>query len=409
MIWGDEHMLDFLFGLSMVQVILINLAFLGVNIGFSFIVRLLVKKKYEKTNSIEKALYLEQKLIRYIQFILIMLTTFFSALTICPHIPDFAGDNGVFIVVGVVLIEMFIVLISNTLILHGVNKKLRNTTTTAKESALNMFRGILVGVIPLIIIFVAIVLLKKLELGENVERYIKIGIIVLVYMSISIIMPFFLKYLIKSSDMDGEYKDLREELYDFISKSGLKNVDIRLWKTKGDRHANALVSGLIKKRVFIGDYLIDNFTSEEIKGILAHEIGHIKKYHLWIRNLLIMGIIIIMPLLGRLMDLYEDSFTDIPVFFGIAILGIILIGYSVLFTRYVTRVQERQADAFVLSMGIEGKVYISALYKLAKLNNVMMKPNKLDEKFHTHPSIAKRIRWIMKEANIPEDEISFQD
>lgn len=82
-----------------------------------------------------------------------------------------------------------------------------------------------------------------------------------------------------------------------------------------------------------------------------------------------------------------------------------IILYFGFFLYFIYRLQERQADSFVLELGIDGTVFISALYKLAKFNHAVMKYNKLDEKLMTHSSMAKRIRWIMEKSKIKEEEL----
>ena len=65
-----------------------------------------------------------------------------------------------------------------------------------------------------------------------------------------------------------------------------------------------------------------------------------------------------------------------------------------------------QADEYVLSLGIEPEVMITSLFKLAKLNNTVMKFKKHDETFQTHPGYDRRIKWIMKKGNISEESLN---
>ena len=62
---------------------------------------------------------------------------------------------------------------------------------------------------------------------------------------------------------------------------------------------------------------------------------------------------------------------------------------------FFSRIQERQADKYVIKSGIDINTYISALRKIAMLNDAMTKTNKFDDKFQTHPSLEKRISWLL--------------
>jgi|GEM_PF-6045114 len=77
----------------------------------------------------------------------------------------------------------------------------------------------------------------------------------------------------------------------------------------------------------------------------------------------------------------------------------------ILIMRLVYRMQERSADRYVLKLGIDYRDYALALLKLAEYNHITTKLNKADETFQTHPSIARRIKWIIKEANGSIEEL----
>ncbi|MCY6371653.1 M48 family metalloprotease [Clostridium ganghwense] len=398
-------MFEFLFNLTIEQVVMINVILIAINLLSSVFIKKRVKTKYNKTQSVEEALYLQQKLSKYIQILLLVITSFISALTITPH-TDSMGKLGIFVVMGVCFINMIVILIGSQLILYKTNQFLRKTTATRKEQIGMLIRFLIFSIIPMMIMFTVIIMKPdNFNIDERFEKYIHILIPAAVYLLITFIMPFFYKYMFKAEHLND--LELHDNLLSFVRMAGINRVKMFLWPTKNNRHANALVAGLIRKDIYVSDYLLENFTLEETQSILAHEIGHIKKHHLWIRTGLILGFIIIFPLLGEAMEMYEEQFSEISIWVGLLIFLSIFVLYFIVLRHYISRVQERQADTFVLDIGVEPLVYISALYKLAKLNNVVFKFGKLDEKFQTHPSIVKRIRWMMEQGNISEDEIEF--
>lgn len=169
------------------------------------------------------------------------------------------------------------------------------------------------------------------------------------------------------------------------------------WPTRKNKIANAIVTGFIVKKIFIADHLVKNLTIEEIKAILSHEIGHVKKFHLGIRALFFL---LFYPISTLSLDLIE-KFHYIPsepsfvaVFWMLIAMILYIVFYFGFVFMFICRIQERQADRYVIESGVNIRVYISALTKLAALNFSKKAINKVDEKFQTHPSIQRRIKWV---------------
>lgn len=397
-------MISFFINLTVIEVIMINFTLFLLNLLFIFLIRGLVKGKYEKTKSVEQTLYFQMKLGRYAQVFPIILTSFISSLTITPKLKALGRIGGFLSVMAIVFSMIILIAVIQQLVMHNINKALRDTTATKGEEVKNLTRILLFTVLPTILFFLIIFLLdEKMNLSKELENIIKPMIIGAAYLIFSLAAPFFTKYMIKAVPM--EEGEVKRELKDFANKAGFDKINIYLWPTKKNKVANALVTGLIRKDIFISDYLLENLTLQEIKSILAHEIGHIKKKHLWIRTALFLGMIVIFPSMGALFEWYEARNSEIPIWLGLTIMAIVFIAYVGFFIYFIYRVQERQADAYVLDIGVDGLVFVRALYKLNNLNNQVMKFGKLDEKLQTHPSMAKRINWIMEKSSISYESI----
>lgn len=398
-------MFEFFFGLSVKEIIILCIVIIMVNIIFIIITKNLVNKKYKKTQSVEEALYLEGRLFKYVHFALLMISVFLFTLAIAPHI-EVSEKFDMFIVIGIALLLAMFIWTIGMLIMHKTNQELRKTTITQKEQISNIIIGMIFGAVPMMIIFAVLEIEpESLNISDKYREYFKIGLVVLVYLLITFIMPFFYKYLLKAVPFKDD--DKANVISDFIKKTGINNFKLFLWPTKNGKIANALVTGLVRKDIYITDYLLENFTLEETKAIVGHEIGHIKKKHLWKRTGLIIAGLFLFMLTGFIMDKFENKFTDIPVWIGITFFVLIYLFYFVFLIRYISRIQERQADEYVLSIGIEPKVMITSLYKLAKLNNTVMKFKKHDEKFQTHPGFDRRIKWIAKKGNVAEEDLNI--
>src|SRR5665648_1197509 len=94
----------------------------------------------------------------------------------------------------------------------------------------------------------------------------------------SIVVPLFNK---QTPLADG---DLKNAISTFSVKAGffLDNIYV-IDGSKRSTKANAYFSGLgRKKRIVLYDTLINELETEEIVAVLAHEIGHYKKHHIYL-------------------------------------------------------------------------------------------------------------------------------
>ncbi len=94
----------------------------------------------------------------------------------------------------------------------------------------------------------------------------------------SIILPLFNK---KSPLAEGELKDRLEKL---ASEAGFSAKSIFvLDSSKRSTKGNAFFTGWGRnKRIYLYDTLIEKLSPIEIEAVLAHEIGHFRKKHIWI-------------------------------------------------------------------------------------------------------------------------------
>jgi len=218
--------------------------------------------------------------------------------------------------------------------------------------------------------------------------------IILTRLAPVIIIPLFYKYAPLNN------KELKKRLLLLAKKSNaaVKGV-FRINMSKETKKANAALVGIGKtRRIIIGDTLLDNYNNDEIEAVLAHELGHHKKMHLW--RLLAFGTVITLVGLYFTNIIMKEyllifGFNDISDIGAFPLLCLLLLGFSVLamplqngFSRYL----ERRADMFALKMTKKPDAFISTMSKLAKQNLSDTTPNKLIEiLMYSHPPVSKRI------------------
>jgi len=213
-----------------------------------------------------------------------------------------------------------------------------------------------------------------------------------------LIVPIFNK--LKPLD-DGE---LRQKIEKYSKEVGylLKNIYV-IDGSKRSTKANAFFSGLgPRKTIALYDTLIEKHTENELVAVLAHEVGHFKKKHIF--SGLIMSIIQI-----GVMTFFFELCLKLPEI-SLALGGseasfhLGLIGFSIIFSpisilsgilmNYISRKNEFEADAYAKET-FNGEDLSLALKKLSvdSLSNIY--PHPLYVFFHySHPPLIQRLRAL---------------
>jgi STE24 endopeptidase len=216
----------------------------------------------------------------------------------------------------------------------------------------------------------------------------------------SVILPLFNR---KTPLEEGE---LKQKVLSFAESIGFSINDIYLIDgSKRSSKANAFFTGFgKKKKIFLYDTLIHNLNNEEIIAVLAHELGHYKKHHIWIN--LFIGIIQSSVFL-YFFNLISQSTTftevmggssNIPVFYLNIICFILLINpietILGIFLNVISRKMEYSADSFANKYGL-GHNLATALKKTSSLNYSNLTPHPLYVIInYSHPPLYDRLKAL---------------
>ena len=376
----------------------LDLALLLANFAVSWLIARNSRRVLLRTGSPEKALYRVNMLVKYAGSLVLVATVggimFLTALQWGIAL-DTMGLIGKMVPLLLPLGIVMVISIVNQLILYPTLREIRQTTDTRKEQLGLLVRFLLLIVTP-ILLYKAV----QLWLPDNFSDLISTNHIArllfpaVFIVAINLATPLFLAKTLKASPM--EEGELKSHLLSLAERNGIENPLLYTWPGRKNKTANALVSGFLKKRIFLTDYLMEHLDAEEIETIVAHEIGHIKKGHLWIRLGLILGWLVIIQLFAAIGD---NLAQNVPDWVMLLVLGLLVIVYLGLTLMFIYRIQERQADAYSVQATGKPDALISALTKLSKLNHTLMKFNRADETFQSHPSIQRRIKWIAQHSN----------
>ena len=187
--------------------------------------------------------------------------------------------SGIFFLVLFILSDFISIPFScyNTFVIeekYGFNK------TTVKTFVLDKVKGYLLTlIIGGVLLFGAIYIVSLLENGFWVWLWISLSVIMLLVNMFyaDLIVPIFNKLT------PLETGSLREKIESYTNKVGysLKNIYI-IDGSKRSSKANAFFSGLgPRKTIALYDTLLEKHTEEELVAVLAHEVGHYKKKHVF--------------------------------------------------------------------------------------------------------------------------------
>jgi len=213
----------------------------------------------------------------------------------------------------------------------------------------------------------------------------------------TIILPLFNR---KTPLSEGK---LKSKVVEFASSLGFSINDIYVIDgSKRSTKANAFFTGFgKKKRIFLYDTLTSNLTNDEVVAVLAHELGHFKKHHIWIN--LTTGLIqtaVFLFFFGLISQ--SIVFTKVmggigntSVFYLNALCFVLLVDpIQTLFgliMNVFSRKMEYSADKFAAIHGM-GNSLMNALKKISSLNYSNLTPHPLYVLInYSHPTLYNRL------------------
>lgn len=210
----------------------------------------------------------------------------------------------------------------------------------------------------------------------------------------AVLLPFF-------SDVKPLAREpLGSRLLALADRAGAHVLGVFEWRV-GDRtrKASAALVGIgSSRRILVSDTLLAEHSDEEIEAVLAHEIAHDARGHVWSAIALDAGLLALgcyaadaaLSALAPALGLEGKS--DIAGLPLVALAAGAVSFASMPLTNALSRAHERTADRDALEMTRNQAAFISAMRRLAGRNLAEERPSRLVElMFHTHPSTAARI------------------
>lgn len=198
-----------------------------------------------------------------------------------------------------------------------------------------------------------------------------------------------------------ENGDLRSRIEALLAKCGFRSRGLFVMdNSRRSSHGNAYFTGFgAAKRIVLFDTLISRLAPPEVEAVLAHELGHFSRRHVWKRMMLLFAAsLALLWTLGWLIDqdwFYASLGVRSP---STAVALVLFTMVTPLFTFFVqplaslySRVHEFEADAYA-ARHADAQSLAQALVKLYRDNASTLTPDPLHSAFYdSHPPAVLRI------------------
>jgi len=194
---------------------------------------------------------------------------------------------------------------------------------------------------------------------------------------------------------------LAERIRALLGRCGFRSSGLFVMDgSRRSAHGNAYFSGFgTAKRIVFFDTLLARLAPAEVEAVLAHELGHYRRHHVWKRIALLFGLsLALLWLLGQLIDQpwFYDGLRAGPPGAATGLLLFVLVTPVFTFflhplTSLYSRRHEFEADAYAASHA-SAAALVKALVKLYQDNAATLTPDPLHSAFYdSHPPAALRI------------------
>jgi STE24 endopeptidase len=273
------------------------------------------------------------------------------------------------------------------------------STQTFKDWVIDQIKGLAVGA-PLGLLLLELLYLALRVTGSLWWLWAAAGMLIFTVLLSNLapvlIAPLFNKYV----PLGDEHKELADRLLDLARRANTKVKGVfKFDMSKRTKAANAALTGIGNtRRIVLGDTLINEFSTDEIETVLAHELGH--HVHRDIPVLITLGT------LSTTLSLFLASLAlnwairyfgltgpaDVAAF---PALGLIFGAYGLItmpLENAVSRWRESMADDYALQATGKKEAFASAFTRLANQNLGEVDPEKwVVFMFYSHPPLGERI------------------
>jgi len=280
---------------------------------------------------------------------------------------------------------------------------------SAKEHIFSNIRFNLAIIIPWVIIVVIndiVSLLNLTNLRTMYDGVLGQIFVIMFYFTVFVLFtPFMVTKIWESEPLKD--RDAREMIISYCKRESVRFREILSWKILNGSMLTAAVIGFIYpfRYLLLTPRLTDLLNKDEMLAVVSHEVGHIKKKHIFFYILFFLAsmpiLISFSTYIVSMIQITEPGRSIFIMFYDpnnlfINILMVVFtLFFFILFFRYffgfLMRNFERQADLYCFESDVNPEYLISAFEKL----NTVIKEPKNSKNWH-HFNISERVGFLKK-------------
>jgi len=307
--------------------------------------------------------------------------------------------QGIFFFAGLLVVQLLIDLPFNLYRTFRLEADFGFNTTTVRLWLSDLVKGLIIS-----LILIGLVVAGAFALMHYspswwwlwVWMFLAVVTLFLMYVSPFLIEPLFFKFEpLKKAELEEGVRKLMQRAGLQVSK--VQQVDA----SRRSRHSNAYFTGIGRvKRIVLFDTLLEQMDDDEILAVLAHEVGHWKKKHIF-KRLVKMEVVTLVAcyvafwllnagILPGLLGIHELTVAGqlIILFF----LGNLALFPFTPLSSWLSRRDEWQADAFACELTEQPQALARALIKLSRENLSNLHPHPWYVAFYySHPPLVERV------------------
>lgn len=270
---------------------------------------------------------------------------------------------------------------------------------TFRDWIVDQVKGLAIGA-PLGLLLLELLYLALRVTGNLWWLWASIGMLVFSVLMSNLapilILPLFNKFV----PLGDEHADLEEKLLALAKQADTKVRGVfKFDMSKRTKSANAALTGIgSTRRIVLGDTLIDEFSTDEIETVLAHELGHHVNRDIPLSitfGTLSTTIGLFLASLGLNWAIGYFGFNSASDVAAFPALGFVLGAFGLVtmpLDNALSRWRERKADEYALQATGKREAFASAFTKLANQNLGEVDPEKwVVFLFYSHPPLGERI------------------
>jgi STE24 endopeptidase len=270
---------------------------------------------------------------------------------------------------------------------------------TFRDWMIDQIKGLAVGA-PLGLLLLELLYLALRATGALWWLWAAVGMLIFTVLLSNLapvlIAPLFNKYV----PLGDEHKELADRLLELARRANTKVKGVfKFDMSKRTKAANAALAGIGNtRRIVLGDTLINEFSTDEIETVLAHELGH--HVHRDIPVLIALGTLsttlsLFLASVALNWAIRHFGFTGPADVAAFPALMLIFGAYGLItmpLENAVSRWRESMADDYALESTGKREAFASAFTRLANQNLGEVDPEKwVVFMFYSHPPLGERI------------------